>query len=1419
MAEDQTTPQGADFDGAPSPRRWWRWLILFAAVVPLVLAAVGAAGLWFLAETAAGRSFVARQISGIEPESGMRFEVARIDGSLFSRFSLHDVVVHDLDGAFATIPAAHVSWRPLSLFGRLVSLDTIEVPQARLLRMWRLNPGDPDAPLLPDIDIHVGRFDLSRIEVAEPVVGAEAVVTALGRVDIRAGRLLLDMQAATQTGDRMSLLLDAEPDVDKFDVKADMRAPQGGFVSQLSGMPQGMAAELSGAGTWDEWRGRLQADILPQPVAVADGGTTASEGEVARIADLAIMADAGRFRIQGELLPDAFLGESMARMTAPAVAVDATIQRLGDLLDLKFMAASDALSASGAGQLDVKGNRLVDVRAEMHVLRPELVDPALSGEALRAELTAEGPLRDARIAWTVRAAQIRYGEAGTDRMGVDGLEVSGNVVLPAEDVPFAVNFSGGVDRTVGLAPAVAELLENPRVSGVVTLADGGIRIGDLRANTRMLAATGTAAMVNGRLTAAIDGNLRRYEIAQLGPIAANARIRVDKPTGRAMTVSGDFTARSLGMSNEGVRDFLGGDPVVTGHFRMAGGGALFVERVNLQSPKLQFANAQARYDPSTGRFNLMADGRSADYGPVRVVAAGTADAPRATVTLASPGFGVGLVNVVAEVAPTEDGFLILATGQSPQGALDGRVNLVLVEGEPMVINIEQARFAGILARGRLVQTSGGPFAGRILVDGRGLDATVDLSAAGSVQQVVGQASARNARIPLDPVVAITSGQADFRILMTPGRPEIVGGFNLKGLRRDSLVLRDAAGKFDLKGTNGTGQVRLAGNMGSGKPFRAVIDMGSTPQGYTIGLSGTVDRQPLKLERPARIVVRGDQMELLPTRLVLPKGRIDIAGTWGAKRELRIRLDKVDMSAVDYMGGDFGLGGTASGDVAIRLIKGAAVPQGEANLRIDRLTRAGLTGISVPVDMVFTAQSTGDGLALGGRFSWQGNQLGRVVVRVTPGEGTAMTERFFNGRLSGGVRYNGPVEPLWAFVAPEGQELRGPVALGVDMTGTVANPVFSGVARGQGLGYRNAQFGTAITDIAFSGRFEGPYFRLANFSANAGKGTITGQGQVNLSPGDARQVRLAIQFDEARLANSDTMGAVISGPLRLDGQGSALKLSGDLRVDSARALLVQVTAADVPTLKVRRRGDVMVPPAEAAPPLLSAIELDVRVRANDVVRVEGMGLDSIWNADVRIRGTADAPRMFGRANLASGEFTFASSDFDITSGRLTLNGEPMDSAINIQAQTVAQDVTAYITIAGTAARPQISFSSTPSLPEDEILARLLFGTSVADLSVTEAVQLASAVAGLQSGMDTMGKIRRGIGLDRLRLVGENGQTGMGTGLAVGKRLSKNIYMEVTTDSHGNTLTSLQWTLSRMWSLIGEVASMGHSSVNARYQKEY
>src|SRR3546814_15927854 len=77
-------------------------------------------------------------------------------------------------------PVAEVDWRPFAYFRNHIDIESLVVPRARLTRLPELRAGDPEAPLLPDIDIDVGRLQVGRLLVDPAVTGPRHLFT-LGR--------------------------------------------------------------------------------------------------------------------------------------------------------------------------------------------------------------------------------------------------------------------------------------------------------------------------------------------------------------------------------------------------------------------------------------------------------------------------------------------------------------------------------------------------------------------------------------------------------------------------------------------------------------------------------------------------------------------------------------------------------------------------------------------------------------------------------------------------------------------------------------------------------------------------------------------------------------------------------------------------------------------------------------------------------------------------------------------------------------------------------------------------------------------------------------------------------------------------------------------------------------------------------------
>jgi len=128
---------------------------------------------------------------------------------------------------------------------------------------------------------------------------------------------------------------------------------------------------------------------------------------------------------------------------------------------------------------------------------------------------------------------------------------------------------------------------------------------------------------------------------------------------------------------------------------------------------------------------------------------------------------------------------------------------------------------------------------------------------------------------------------------------------------------------------------------------------------------------------------------------------------------------------------------------------------------------------------------------------------------------------------------------------------------------------------------------------------------------------------------------------------------------------------------------------------------------------------------------------------------------------------------------------------------------------------------PALPEEELLSRMLFGSSITQISAPEAVQLAAALASLRGGggLDPINKLRSAIGLDRLRIVSADASIGRSTAVAVGKYIGRRIFVELITDGRGYSATSAEFRVTRWLVLLGTISTIGDESINLKASKDY
>ncbi|MCH8952103.1 MAG: translocation/assembly module TamB domain-containing protein, partial [Proteobacteria bacterium] len=131
-------------------------------------------------------------------------------------------------------------------------------------------------------------------------------------------------------------------------------------------------------------------------------------------------------------------------------------------------------------------------------------------------------------------------------------------------------------------------------------------------------------------------------------------------------------------------------------------------------------------------------------------------------------------------------------------------------------------------------------------------------------------------------------------------------------------------------------------------------------------------------------------------------------------------------------------------------------------------------------------------------------------------------------------------------------------------------------------------------------------------------------------------------------------------------------------------------------------------------------------------------------------------------------------FDLVRGRVTFDGgREIDPLIDVSLELEANGIRGGIVVQGRASAPELRFASTPALPEDEVLPRLLFGQSRQSLSGPEAIQLAVGVATLLSGKaGPLDFARSAAGVDVLRVEGETVED---ASVMVGRNIGEGIFV--------------------------------------------
>lgn len=1326
-----------------------------------------------------------------------RLKIEGLSGDIWRDLGVRKLTIRDEGGVWLEADNIHMTWSYAELFRRRFHANHLDIQTLKLLRRPTLTPKGEDTgnPVAFRIDQAHARVEMAPAFSYERGVYDLGLSLSVGRTGGQRGQIRA--ASVLHPGDYLNVDFDLTRRRPLL-VRIDGVEAKGGALAGALGLPAGQPFIVEATAGGSLPRGQFTAFANSGPVqAVKAEGVWSEAGGVAR----GVVS-----------LTASTLTESYARRFGPRASfVLAGRKAGGDLYALDGRLAAENLRVRAFGLGDV-GQRKIGG----HGLELDAETPGLS------RITGGPDIGPARVAGTVTQA-ISRGKANWRFSGAGSVTRAtlGGYVLEQANGPlevteaagqwdFKARLNGSGGRGVGFVATAFGAA--PKASF------DGARLADRRLLLRELSVTGAGLKVDATGGRSLLGGLTfkgKAIVSNLAAARAGASGSAEAEWSASQSKAGQpwafgFDARSdkLATGYPELDRLLGSKPSLKAQANLQG-RRLSVVSANLNGAAIT-ANTSGAYAADSGldfKLDWIADGPF-HAGPIEIAGkakgsgtvTGALSSPRADLT-------TDLAQIDIPRLPLKDGRLTLSFQRKPDGSAGSAV----------------------------LEAASGYGPARAKADFRFPEGGIDLTGlsvdAGGVKASGALSLRRDTPSAADLQLAITRGAfldagrvaGAARIAEAAGSPRTTLDLTAQDVRFPGSRITIRAGKLSAEGP----MERL--------PY--VAQATGTSEGGTWGFNG---RGALSDAKPGWLATFDGQGRLGGRELrTLETAQLKFGGP---ERSARLKLAASDGGRVDLDGRLTEAGADIKAqltDLTLGLLDEDLAGKTDATLsvqgrggRLDGVLEAKLSGargrgtpLASGIDGVVHGRLAGDSLSLDLQAANAQGLSAKASVAL-PTEASAAPFRVAIARerpLTGRFQAQGEVRPLWDLLVGGERSLAGQVAAQGTFGGTLNKPTAAGgiiVANGR---FADGATGLSLRNVALRADFAQDAVNVNQATGVDGHGgSVSGQGRISLEREGASSFRLDLKA--FRLIDNDQATASATGRATIDRAADGkVRLAGALSIDRADVAARTPTPSGVVLMEVVEKNRPVDLPNGLPPPPMAGEgwTLDVALKAPRGVYLKGHGLDAELSLDAHVGGTTAHPNLTGVARLVRGDYQFAGKRFEFdTAGVVYLSTKPDLIRLDLTATRDDPTLTASVRIRGTAARPEIALTSTPSLPNDEVLSQVLFGRTASQLSPLEAAQLASALSSLAGGggLDVIGNLRTFAGLDRLALGGGDAASGA-VSVSGGKYLTDSVYLELTGGGRDGGSAQVEWRVKRNLSILSRLGAQGAGRLAVRWRRDY
>lgn len=1372
-------------------------------LVMLVLAlAVGAVLVFTLTEK--GRENLASLISDFASSPTSKVRVSGLDGIWSGNLTLDHLVLEDADGPWLAARDIAIDWSPLALLSKTFDAERVHAGRVEVARLPKSEGGEGGGSSLP-IDIAVRSLDLPDIALGEALAGGIARLAASGSLGAKADPLDVDLDLSVKRTDGRDGAVAAKirfaPSRDILDVAVEGSEPADGVVANLLRLPGAPAVSfsLTGKGPADDWTGEGSFSVDGEVVTTLKGGHRQTDGTRS-------------LAVEGRGSFERFVPEALRPLLAGDTAFDvaAALGAAGGITVERATLESAAATVEAKGSIDPErgSDFSLDLasRGEPIRLRTGTGEDAVSLSIQRATARAFGdgsaPMLD------ITAVLPEVATAGNVATNVTATIHSDAFVVATQTGPVEISA-----RAEGVSVPESDLM--PLLAGPIELMATGL-LGEDRIAIEKAQLSGSAlrADLSGEVSR-VDGSLRLDAAADAAAAALPAAAQ--RVAGDRVVLTGTVARDAAGVIDVSPLSLKSGPLSAEGAVELAG------EKLSA-SLKGALADVGRLAEGATGAitFAVEAKGKAATPDVKLTVSADRVEAVERAIT----GLQLTASGVVDPANPAAS---LTVKGDVGGSTLSGSAELKTKDGRRAVdglsLSLGDNRISGSLVLDDAFVPEGtvdfvlpdlGPLAALAFetVEGRAEGTIRFLRNDGIPELEVRAATAEFARGDVSGRdVAVEATVSDWL-----GDPVVSGRVTAASVTAGGAAIDGVDVKLtraqEWTGFNGGATVngmpsRAAGRL-KGEDGKTTVELASA--------SATVSRLAASLARPGVVVVEDGTATLDDLALSVGGGTAVISGTAGSSLALDVRLSSLPASTVNTFAPGLGATGTISGTARVT----GAASRPTVGYQIDwtgaqttQTREAGFGAMSIRSTgtyandaLEFTA-NVGDGSGLG--------MQGGGKVRLG---GAVSLDLAFDGKV--------PFSFLTRRLAAQGLSLTGGADVSLTVTGAALSPTVGGTVRSTGARFVDSRSGVAITDLAADIAVGGGVATVRSLKGNLSTGgSISATGTVGIDASAGFPADLSLRIIDGRYTDGRIVTANLAGDLTLKGPlVSAPTLGGTINLGRTVITIPERLPGSLATLGVQHRNapQAVIAQQEAIQPAAAsggsgALNLDLTVNAPQQIFIQGRGLDAELGGTLRLTGSSATPQAAGQFTMRRGRLSLLGRRLDFTRGTLGFSGS-LIPYLDLAAETRASDATVSIMVTGPATDPKFSFSSTPSLPEDEVLARLVFGRSMSNLSPLQIAQLADAaaqIAGVGGPTSLLETLRSKTGIDDLDVKTDAEGN---AAVSAGKYLNDRTYVTIEKgEKAGSGKATIDLDVGRGVKLRGEAAEDGKAKGGIFFEREY